>query len=57
MDVLIFSMDRLLEKEHLEVIQTVLQGGGQNQPAMQGHEAFLPSAHERALQHQGTKDN
>lgn len=57
MDVLIFSTDRLLGKEHLEVVQTVLQGGGQNQPAPQGHEAFLPPLHESALLNQGTKDN
>lgn len=57
MDVLIFSMDRLLGKEHLEVVQIVLQSGGQNQPAMQGHEAFLPSPPERVLLNQGTKDN
>lgn len=57
MDVLIFSTDRLLGKEHLEVVQIVLQGGGQNQPSPQGHEAFLSPLHERALLNQGTKDN
>lgn len=55
MDVLIFSTDRLLGKEHLEVVQIVLQSGGQNQPTMQGHEAFPPP--ERVLLNQGTKDN
>lgn len=57
MDVLISSRDRLWGKEHLEMVQIVLQGGGQNQPAMQGHEAFLPFPHERALLNQGIKDN
>lgn len=56
MDVLISSRDRLWGKEHLEMVQIVLQGGGQNQPATQGHEAFLPPPHERALLNQGIKD-